>query len=146
MSGYWNDGAGTGEVMTRDGYLRTGDIAVMDEGGYLRIVDRKKDMISVSGLKAYPNEIENVVMMHPAVLEGAAIGVPDPGTREAVKVFVVLRPGMTATAEEIRELCRRNLTAYKVPKHIEFRDSLPKSNVGKILRRELRGSVGSTTG
>ena len=98
MSGYWNDGVATGEVMTRDGYLRTGDVAVMDEGGYFRIVDRKKDMISVSGLKAYPNEIENVVMMHPAVLEAACIGVPDPGTREAIKVFVVLRPGMTATS------------------------------------------------
>ena len=139
MSGYWNDGVATGEVMTSDGYLRTGDVAVMDEGGYLRIVDRKKDMISVSGLKAYPNEIENVVMMHPAVLEAACIGVPDPNTREAVKVFVVLRPGMTATAEEIRALCKHNLAPYKVPRHIEFRTSLPKSNVGKILRRELRG-------
>jgi long-chain acyl-CoA synthetase len=139
MSGYWNDGAATGEVMTRDGYLRTGDVAAMDEAGYLKIVDRKKDMISVSGLKAYPNEIENVLMMHPAVLEAAAIGVPDAGTREAVKAFVVLRPGMTASAEEIRALCKHNLAPYKVPKHIEFRASLPKSNVGKILRRELRG-------
>lgn len=138
MSGYWNNGAATGEVMTGDGYLRTGDVAVMDERGYFRIVDRKKDMISVSGLKAYPNEIENEVMNHPAVLEAAAIGVPDEDTREAVKLFVVLRPGMTATAEEIRAFCRENLAAFKVPKHIEFRDSLPKSNVGKILRRELR--------
>jgi long-chain acyl-CoA synthetase len=138
MSGYWNDGVATGEVMTRDGYLRTGDVAVMDEGGYLRIVDRKKDMISVSGLKAYPNEIENVVMMHPAVMEAAAIGVPDPNTREAVKVFVVLRPGMSASAEEIRALCKHNLAPYKVPRQVEFRASLPKSNVGKILRRDLR--------
>jgi long-chain acyl-CoA synthetase len=103
-------------------------------------VDRKKDMISVSGLKAYPNEIENVVMQHPAVFEAACIGVPDPGTREAVKVFVVLKPGMTATAEEIVALCREELAPFKVPKHVEFRASLPKSNVGKILRRELRGN------
>jgi long-chain acyl-CoA synthetase len=139
MSGYWGDGAANSEVMTRDGYLRTGDVAVMDERGYFRIVDRKKDMISVSGLKAYPNEIENVVMMHAAVLEAACVGVADPETREAVKVFVVLRPGMSATADEIRALCRENLAPYKVPKHVEFRTSLPKSNVGKILRRELRG-------
>ncbi len=138
MSGYWNNGEATGEVMTPDGYLRTGDIAVMDERGYFRIVDRKKDMISVSGLKAYPNEIENVVTSHPAVLEAACIGVPDPDTEEAVKVFVVLRPGKSVTADEIRALCRENLAAYKVPRHVEFRSSLPKSNVGKILRRELR--------
>jgi long-chain acyl-CoA synthetase len=139
MQGYWGNHSATGEVMTADGYLKTGDVAVMDERGFFRIVDRKKDMISVSGLKAYPNEIENVVMLHPAVLEAACIGVPDEGTREAVKVFVVLRPGMTATADDIRHLCRENLAAYKVPKHVEFRASLPKSNVGKILRRELRG-------
>lgn len=138
MSGYWNNGVATGEVMTADGYLRTGDVAVMDEQGYFRIVDRKKDMISVSGLKAYPNEIESVLMTHPAVLEVACIGVPDPETREAVKVFVVLRPGMTATVDELRRLCRENLAAYKVPKLVEFRQSLPKSNVGKILRRQLR--------
>ncbi|WKZ11931.1 MAG: AMP-binding protein [Gammaproteobacteria bacterium] len=138
MSGYWNDGVATGDVMTADGYLRTGDIAVMDERGYLRIVDRKKDMISVSGLKAYPNEVENVVSSHPAVLEAACIGVPDPETQEAIKVFVVLRPGMSVTADEIRSLCREHLAAFKVPRHVEFRDSLPKSNVGKILRRELR--------
>jgi long-chain acyl-CoA synthetase len=140
MQGYWGDGAAAAEVMTPDGWLRTGDIAVMDERGYFRIVDRKKDMISVSGLKAYPNEIENVVMQHPAVFEAACIGVPDPGTREAVKVFVVLKPGMTATAEEIVALCREELAPFKVPKHVEFRASLPKSNVGKILRRELRGN------
>jgi long-chain acyl-CoA synthetase len=141
MRGYWGDGAATSEVMTPDGYLRTGDIAVMDERGFFRIVDRKKDMISVSGLKAYPNEIENVVMMHPAVLEAACIGVPDPRTREAIKVFVVLRPGQSATPEEIREFCRRQLAPFKVPKHVEFRESLPKSNVGKILRRELRAAT-----
>lgn len=138
MSGYWGNEAASRETFTTDGYLRTGDVAVMDARGYFRIVDRKKDMISVSGLKAYPNEIENVVTMHPAVLEAACIGVPDPATREAVKVFVVLRPGMNATADDIRNLCREHLAAYKVPKHVEFRSSLPKSNVGKILRRELR--------
>jgi long-chain acyl-CoA synthetase len=138
MQGYWNNGTATAGVMTPDGWLHTGDVATIDENGYFRIVDRKKDMISVSGLKAYPNEIENVVMMHPAVLEAACIGVPDPETREAVKVFVVLRPGMTATVAEIRALCKENLAAYKVPRHVEFRASLPKSNVGKILRRELR--------
>jgi long-chain acyl-CoA synthetase len=141
MSGYWGNGVATAEVMTPDGYLRTGDVATMDERGFFRIVDRKKDMISVSGLKAYPNEIENVVMMHPAVLEAAAIGVPDAGTRDAVKVFVVLRPGQSATADEIRALCRQNLAPFKVPKHVEFRASLPKSNVGKILRRALRADA-----
>ncbi len=139
MAGYWGNHTATGDAMTSDGYLRTGDIAVMDANGYMRVVDRKKDMISVSGLKAYPNEIENVVTLHPAVLEAAAIGVSDERTREAIKVFVVLRPGMTATVEDIREICRANLSAYKVPKYVVFRDSLPKSNVGKILRRELRG-------
>lgn len=139
MQGYWGAAAAGAETMTPDGWLKTGDVAVMDERGYFRIVDRKKDMISVSGLKAYPNEIENVVTQHPAVLEAAAIGVDDPNTREAVKVFVVLKPGMTATADEIIEHCRGELAAFKVPKHVEFRASLPKSNVGKILRRELRG-------
>jgi long-chain acyl-CoA synthetase len=137
MQGYWNNPAATAEVMTQDGLLRTGDIATMDSGGYLRIVDRKKDMISVSGLKAYPNEIENVVSSHPAVLEAAAVGVPDDNTGQAVKLFVVLRPGNNATAEEIRAWCKSNLTPYKVPRYIEFRTTLPKSPVGKILRREL---------
>ena len=109
----------------------------MDARGYFRIVDRKKDMISVSGLKAYPNEIENVVTMHPAVLEAACIGVPYPATREAVKVFVVRKdPQLTEAA--LLAYCHENLTAYKVPRRIEFRDELPKSNVGKILRRQLR--------
>jgi long-chain acyl-CoA synthetase len=138
MRGYWGSAAASAAAFTSDGYLRTGDIAVMDERGYFRIVDRKKDMIAVSGLKAYPNEIENVVMRHPAVLEAACIGVPDPNTLEAIKVFVVLRPGMTATVDEIRDHCRASLTPFKVPKHVEFRASLPKSNVGKILRRALR--------
>jgi len=138
MRGYWGNNGASATAFTPDGWLRTGDIAVMDEQGYLRIVDRKKDMIAVSGLKAYPNEIENVVMRHPAVLEAACIGVPDQNTGEAVKVFIVLQPGQSATADDIRAHCRAGLTPFKVPKHIEFRDTLPKSNVGKILRRALR--------
>jgi long-chain acyl-CoA synthetase len=137
MKGYWNDPAATADVMTQDGLLRTGDIATIDAAGYLRIVDRKKDMISVSGLKAYPNEIENVVSSHPAVLEAACIGVPDSKTGQSIRLFVVLRPGQHATEEEIRAWCKANLTAYKLPRTITFRDSLPKSPVGKILRREL---------
>jgi long-chain acyl-CoA synthetase len=137
MRGYWNKPEENAKVFTPDGYLRTGDVAVMDERGYFKIVDRKKDMILVSGFNVYPNEIENVFALHPGVLEAACIGVPDEKTGEAVKVFVVKKdPGLTA--EALREHCKQNLTGYKVPKAIEFRDSLPKSNVGKILRRELR--------
>jgi len=138
MDGYWNDEEGTAAAMTPDGYLRTGDIAVMDEEGYFRIVDRKKDMILVSAFNVYPNEIENIVTLHPDVVECACIGVPDEESGEAVKLFVVLRPGAELTAEEIRAHCRANLAAYKVPSLVEFRDELPKSNVGKILRRALR--------
>lgn len=137
MKGYWNNSAATAEVMTEDGFLRTGDVATMDAGGYLRIVDRKKDMISVSGLKAYPNEIENVVTSHPAVLEAACVGVADDKTGQAIKLFVVLRPGKQATAEEIRSWCKESLAPYKVPRYIEFRGALPKSPIGKILRRAL---------
>jgi long-chain acyl-CoA synthetase len=138
MAGYWQDPETSAQSMTADGFLRTGDIATVDDEGYFRIVDRKKDMISVSGLKVYPNEVENVVTQHPAVLEAACIGVPDERTEEAVKVFVVLKPGASASEDEIRQFCRDKLSAYKVPHHVEFRESLPKSNVGKILRRELR--------
>jgi long-chain acyl-CoA synthetase len=138
MSGYWNDEQGTATAMTQDGYLRTGDIAIMDEQGYFRIVDRKKDMILVSAFNVYPNEIENVVTLHPDVVECACIGVPDEESGEAVKIFVVLRPGAELTADELRAHCRANLAAYKVPSLVEFRDELPKSNVGKILRRALR--------
>jgi long-chain acyl-CoA synthetase len=138
MQGYWNNPPATAASMTPDGWLRTGDIAVMEAGGSFRIVDRRKDMISVSGLKAYPNEIENAIMRHPAVLEVAVIGVPDATTGEAIKAFVVLRPGMQAKAEDIRGISREHLTGFKVPKQVEFRESLPKSNVGKILRRALR--------
>jgi long-chain acyl-CoA synthetase len=124
--------------MTSDGFLRTGDIAVMDERGYFRIVDRKKDMIDVSGLKVYPNEIETAITNHPAVMEAACIGVHDDRTGEAVKVFLVLKPGESLTVDEVRSYLRGSLAPYKIPRHVEFRDSLPKSNVGKILRRKLR--------
>ena len=138
MSGYWNDPEATARAMTKDGFFRTGDIATMDESGFFRIVDRIKDMIIVGGFNVYPNEIENVVTLHPDVIESACIGVRNENNREIVKVFVVLNHGSTTGAEEIREHCRRNLAAYKVPKLVEFRSELPKSNVGKILRRALR--------
>jgi long-chain acyl-CoA synthetase len=123
--------------MTADGFFRTGDIGVMDETGQAKIVDRKKDMILVSGFNVYPNEVEGVVAGHPGVLECAVIGVPDARTGEAVKLFVVRKdPGLTA--EALQQFCATQLTSYKVPKQIEFRDELPKTNVGKILRRALR--------
>ncbi|MEO7031015.1 MAG: long-chain-fatty-acid--CoA ligase, partial [Herbaspirillum sp.] len=137
MAGYWNRPDETAKVMTADGFFKSGDIGVMDERGFTRIVDRKKDMILVSGFNVYPNEIEAVVAMHPGVLECACIGVPDEKTGEAVKVFIV-RKDPALTAEQVLAFCKENLTGYKKPKHIEFRDELPKSNVGKILRRELR--------
>src|SRR5215470_12403606 len=125
------------KVMTADGYFRTGDVGVMDENGYTKIVDRKKDMILVSGFNVYPNEIEEVIAAHPGVLECAVIGVADDKSGEAVKAFVV-RKDPSVTAEDIIKFCREQLTAYKVPKLIEFRTDLPKTNVGKILRRQLR--------
>ena len=137
MAGYWKRPDETAKVMTDDGFFRSGDIGIMDEQGYVRIVDRKKDMILVSGFNVYPNEIEQVVNLHPGVLECAAIGVPDERSGEAVKLFVIRRDPALAE-EDIAAYCRENFTAYKRPKHIEFRDELPKSNVGKILRRELR--------
>ncbi|MSR09617.1 MAG: long-chain-fatty-acid--CoA ligase [Gammaproteobacteria bacterium] len=138
MLGYWNDSVATASAMTSDGFLRTGDIGVMDERGYFRVVDRKKDMIDVSGLKVYPNEIESAITHHPAVLEAACVGVHDDRTGEAVKLFLVLKPGQSLTVDEARTFLRDFLAPYKIPRHVEFRDSLPKSNVGKILRRELR--------
>jgi long-chain acyl-CoA synthetase len=138
MSGYWNAPEATSRAMTKDGFFRTGDIATMDELGYFRIVDRIKDMIIVGGFNVYPNEIEDVVTLHPDVTEAACIGVRTEKNREIVKVFVVLKPGATTTIEGIREHCQKNLAAYKVPKLVEFRSELPKSNVGKILRRVLR--------
>ena len=137
MRGYWNKPEETALVL-RDGWLFTGDIARMDEDGYFYIVGRKKDMVIVSGYNVYPDEVDRVLVAHPAVLEAATIGVPDVKRGESVKSFIVLRPGMTATAEEIVAYCRENLAAFKVPRAIEFRSELPKSPVLKILRRELR--------
>lgn len=142
MPGYWNRPDETARVMTSDGFFRTGDIGVMSADGFTRIVDRKKDMIIVSGFNVYPNEVEAVISSHPGVLECAAIGVPDPKSTEAVKVFVV-RHDPRLTAEELVHFAGTQLTAYKVPKQIEFRSELPKSNVGKILRRELRSGAQS---
>ena len=139
MAGYWQRPDETAKVMTPDGYFKSGDIGVMDEQGYIRIVDRKKDMIIVSGFNVYPNEIEGVVAMHPGVLECAAVGVVDERAGEAVKLFVV-RKDPALTEADLMEYCRQQLTGYKKPKYIEFRDELPKTNVGKILRRELRDS------
>ena len=137
MQGYWQKPEENAKVFTIDGFLRTGDIATMDAKGYLRIVDRKKDMILVSGFNVYPSEIEAVVAMHPGVLECACVGVPDERSGEAPKVFVV-RKDPALTAEALLAFCRNELTAYKLPRQIAFVESLPKSNVGKILRKELR--------
>src|SRR3954453_12130849 len=137
MAGYWNRPDETAKVMTADGYFRTGDIGIMDETGYTKIVDRKKDMILVSGFNVYQNEIEKVIASHPGVLECAVIGVPDSGSGEAVKAFVV-KKDPNLSAEDVVKFCREQLTGYKVPKQIEFRTELPKTNVGKILRRQLR--------
>ncbi|MCW3150089.1 long-chain-fatty-acid--CoA ligase FadD2 [Stutzerimonas stutzeri] len=137
MKGYWQRPEATAEVLDADGWLKTGDIAVIDEDGFVRIVDRKKDLIIVSGFNVYPNEIEDVVMAHPKVASCAAIGVPDERSGEAVKLFIVPRePGLTV--DELQAYCRENFTGYKMPRHYVFRDSLPMTPVGKILRRELR--------
>jgi long-chain acyl-CoA synthetase len=138
MAGYWMRPDETAKVMTPDGYFKSGDVGVMDERGYVTIVDRKKDMILVSGFNVYPNEIEQVVNQLPGVLECAAIGIADDKSGEAVKLFVVKKEA-TLSEDDIARWCRDNFTAYKRPKYIEFRDELPKTNVGKILRRELRG-------
>ena len=137
MAGYWNRPDETAKVMTADGFFMSGDIGVMDERGFVKIVDRKKDMILVSGFNVYPNEIEGVVAMHPGVLECAAVGVPDTKSGEAVKLFVVKKDA-NLTADDVLKHCREHLTGYKMPRDVEFRTELPKSNVGKILRRELR--------
>jgi long-chain acyl-CoA synthetase len=137
MAGYWNRPDETAKVMTADGFFKSGDIGTMDERGYVKIVDRKKDMILVSGFNVYPNELEGVIAAHPGVLECAVVGVPDEHSGEAVKVFVVRRdPALTEAA--LMEYCKAQFTGYKKPKYIEFRDELPKTNVGKILRRALR--------
>ena len=137
MAGYWNMPGETAEVL-KDGWLHTGDIATIDEDGYHRIVGRKKDMILASGYNVYPDEVDGVLMKHPAVLEAATIGVSDPKRGESIKSFIVLKPGEHATAEQIIAYCRSNLAAYKVPRLVEFRDSLPKSGILKILRMTLR--------
>jgi long-chain acyl-CoA synthetase len=137
MAGYWNRPDETAKVMTPDGFFKSGDIGVMDERGFVKIVDRKKDMVLVSGFNVYPNEIEGVVAMHPGVLEVACIGVPDQSSGEVVKLFVV-RKDPSLTVEQLMDFCKQQFTGYKRPKYIEFRDELPKTNVGKILRRELR--------
>jgi long-chain acyl-CoA synthetase len=139
MVGYWQRPEETKQVMTPDGFFKSGDIGFMDEKGYVTIVDRKKDMVLVSGFNVYPNEVEGVVAMHPGVLECAVVGVPDANTGEAVKLFVVRRDP-ELSKEALLTYCHDELTAYKRPKIIEFRDQLPKTNVGKILRRELRDS------
>lgn len=137
MKGYWQRPEETAKVITEDGWLRTGDVAVMEKGGFFKIVDRKKDMILVSGFNVFPNEIEDVVALHPKVNEVAVVGVPDAKSTEAVKLFVV-KSDPSLTEDELRAHCKEELTGYKRPRYIEFRDELPKSNVGKILRRELR--------
>jgi long-chain acyl-CoA synthetase len=137
MQGYWGHAEETKKVLTADGWLQTGDIGAIDPEGYLKLLDRKKDMIIVSGFKVFPNEVEDVVALHPGVLEAAVIGVPDERTGQAVKLFVVRRdPALNEAA--LRQYSHDNLTGYKVPKLIEFREQLPKSNIGKILRKELQ--------
>ncbi len=142
MSGYWNqDNKG---VFLDGGWFKTGDIGCMDKDGFFKIVDRKKDMIKVSGFNVFPNEVENVVAGHPKVLEVAAIGVPDAKSGEVIKIFVV-KKDQSLTEEEIKTYCHENLTNYKVPRHIEFRKELPKTNVGKILRRALKEQESAAT-
>jgi long-chain acyl-CoA synthetase len=137
MAGYWKRDDETAKVMTPDGFMKTGDIGIMDEKGYTSIVDRKKDMILVSGFNVYPNEVENVVASHPGVLEVACVGVPDQHSGEAVKLYVVKKDA-SLTVDALMAFCKEELTGYKRPRLIEFRETLPKTNVGKILRRELR--------
>ncbi|MGL5770688.1 MAG: AMP-binding enzyme, partial [Plesiomonas shigelloides] len=136
MQGYWQRPEATAEIL-QDGWLATGDIVRIDDEGFMRIVDRKKDMILVSGFNVYPNEIEDVIAHHPKVLEVAAVGVPSEASGEAVKICVV-KKDPSLTRDELMAFCRKNLTGYKCPKIVEFRDELPKTNVGKILRRVLR--------
>jgi long-chain acyl-CoA synthetase len=137
MKGYWNRPQETAQVL-RDGWLYTGDIAKKDSDGYFYIVDRKKDMIIAGGYNIYPRDVEEVLFEHPKIQEGAVIGVPDPYRGETVKAFVVLKDGAVATADDIIAFCRERMAPYKVPRQVVFRDSLPKSGVGKYLRRELR--------
>lgn len=137
MRGYWKKPEETQTILNPDGWIKTGDVGIIDKLGFIRIVDRKKDMILVSGFNVYPNEVEEVIAAHPKVLEVAAVGVPDEKSTEAVKVFIVPKDS-SLTSTEVRSWCHENLVGYKIPKHVEFRKELPKTNVGKILRRELR--------
>ena len=137
MTGYYRQAEETAKAFTSDGFMRTGDVGIMDAQGYTKIVDRKKDMILVSGFNVFPSELENVISLCEGVLECAVIGVPDAKQGEAIKVYVV-RSDPTLSEDDVAKYCSQNLTGYKRPKYIEFRDELPKSNVGKILRRELR--------
>jgi long-chain acyl-CoA synthetase len=140
MKGYWQRPEETAKVITNDGWLKTGDIGVLNPDGFFKIVDRKKDMILVSGFNVYPNEIEDIIAAHPKVLEVAVIGQNDEHSGEVVKA-VIVKKDESLTAEEIIAFCKKDLVNYKVPKHVEFRKELPKTNVGKILRRALRDSV-----
>jgi long-chain acyl-CoA synthetase len=137
MAGYWNRPDETEKVMTKDGFFRSGDMGFMDEKGYTKIVDRKKDMILVSGFNVYPNEIEEVAAGHPGIVEAAAVAAPDEHSGEVVKLFVV-KSDPSLTEQDVKDWCAKELTNYKRPKHVVFKDELPKTNVGKILRRELR--------
>jgi len=141
MTGYWNQPSANADAFTQDGYFRTGDVGVFDERGFLRIVDRKKDMVIVSGFNVFPNEIEAVVAAFPGVIESACIGMPDPKTGEALRLFVVRTPGAALTAQDVIAHCRAHLTPYKVPRIVTFAKHLPKSTVGKVLRRELHNMV-----
>lgn len=145
MAGYWNRPDETAKVMTADGYFRSGDVGVFLPDGQIKVVDRMKDMVLVSGFNVYPNEVEDVLAKHPGVLESAVIGLPDEHSGEAVTAFVVKRDA-AVTAEELRAFCKENLTGYKVPKQIIFRESLPKTNVGKVLRRALREEIAAQKG
>jgi long-chain acyl-CoA synthetase len=136
MRGYWQRPDATAEML-KSGELFTGDLGFMDEDGYIFIVDRKKDVVKVSGFQVWPREVEEVLATHPKVMEVAVAGIPDPRTTEAVKAWIVLQPGQAATADEIQNYCKEKLTGYKVPRFVEFRSELPKSTVGKVLRREL---------
>ena len=138
MKGYWNNVEETNNVMTSDGWFKTGDIGIMNEGGFPKIVDRKKDMIIVSGFNVYPNEIEEVAMLHYKVFEAGCIGIKDQEGGENIKLFISKVPHSNLTSQEIIDHCKKNLTGYKIPEFVEFIDEIPKSNVGKILRRKLR--------
>jgi long-chain acyl-CoA synthetase len=139
MLGYWNK-PDDNKVAIREGWFHTGDIASMDPDGYFRIVDRKKDMIDVSGFKVWPREVEEILFEHPAVQEAAVVGIPDARSGEAVKAFVVLKKGSEGkvTAEELSKFCKERIAAFKAPRFVEFKDQLPKTAVGKVLRRELK--------